>query len=315
MSKPPPASPSQHPVLDRCCAFVTLSGALLRCLRQRAGIFLPAMVQAGVLPEDELMDIEAGVVVPTPAQLDRIADALYLTRDEIDAELRRVIATLEARGTWVFLVHPWDRPPELRLRTRSPEGVTWAFRPILVTGEWLREEVFSTLFDIPQPARTPLDQALAWADAYGWDTDPPGYVAPGPVRLPSLRDVSAALDRAAALQPPDDCAHFAPGDGTAVGDALAFDNMTRRIAGARHVASLTWFDHRASPRIIAETSPTWANRPPAPDWMVLLDAQDTRDTEDWCARLPPHAPGLAPTAEALARLAVTVADDHDEGQP
>jgi hypothetical protein len=306
-ARPPAGPPSTH--YDRCMPFPAMFGQLLRMLRERAGIWAFPFAESAGLDIEQLLDFEAGVTLPNPDQLEAITLALGTTRDEFDAEAHRIVAFLEARGTWVFLHHPWERPAHRRLRSRSVEHATWAVRPMLVSGVWLREEVQAEFYGSPPPARTTLEQARGYAREH-LGLPPPDGPEDAPISGPSQADVAAALQQATERELPDDCKSWHRGDGTEIGEALTLTTLMLRGEWAPVVSSLVWFDHQRSPRVIGERRDQTLEPLPPVDHAIAFAAQI--EDEDTPLRRGPDHPARDRLVDHCARLVVAFRRDMDD---
>ncbi len=240
-----PPRPAEH--YDRCVHFPPLCGHVLRLLRIQAGYSREGLAAATSLADEELCDVEGGLTLPHTGVLGRLARALGLSFDTLDAHLRRVLEALEARGTWIFLYHPHDLPPAGRLRTRPSANVSWSSLPVLVSGSWLRKEVEAAFHQTPFPPRTLHEQALAHVgqveqEDTGCDTERAALaLVPAPAR------VAAAMDAARHASIREYATSFHAGDTTTPGMRLELLNTIGHEQVAHTTHTLVWFDHRPSP--------------------------------------------------------------------
>ncbi len=197
---------------------------------------------------------------------------LDVPEEALDDHLLRVVAALEVQGTWVFARHPWDRPPESRLQTRSPAAVDWAVRPWLLTGAWLRHEVAVVLG--------------------GASIEPP-----------SAETVADAVEAAGGVQPPADATRFSPGDGSPVGRALALSNLLRQDTGCATSTSLVWFADDHSPRASVWRQDEGGRRLPPPGDVVSLGPAPSGPPDELAPR-PPLLLDDEALVDVFARLVI-----------
>ena len=293
---PPPG----EEVFDRCASLPETFSLLTRVLLTAR--IDDASKAAPPTDPDTLWNFSPGHSQPHDEQLARLYEAVDLSEAEVEREMDGVVAALEARGTWLFDARPWEREAGERLRTRSGDGAAYAQLPWLLSGSWLREELKAIVAGSPLPGRTPRDQAVAFARANA--ENGPGTLDDASV--PSLADLAAALNAAAAIRPPDDACSFRPDDGTAIGDALDLSNLLRAADSCATSSQVVWFSPTRSPRAEIWRQDEDGQTPPLPGDLIAL--RPARPLPSTSTGAPHQAPAPADNDEALvdlfARLAI-----------